>query len=121
MSATKHTPGPWKVSEHSWCETSIVAYGFDHGICGLDINHATEESQEADAALMAANARLIAAAPDLLAALADLMRHTNSIEVLGEWVAADINHTSERKLRAQVDACIATARAAIAKATGAAS
>lgn len=64
-----HTAGPWKVFEHSWAETSILADGFEHAICCLDINHATEESQEDDAAVMAANARLIAAAPDLLAAL----------------------------------------------------
>jgi len=66
---SKHTPGPWRVFEHSWCDTSIVADGFDHGICSLDINHATEETQEADEALMAANARLISAAPELLEAL----------------------------------------------------
>lgn len=65
----KHTPGPWKVFEASWCKTFITAPGFDHGICGLDINHATEESQESDSAQMAANARLIAAAPELLDAL----------------------------------------------------
>lgn len=64
--AQAHTPGPWRVFEHSWCNTSIVADGFDHGICSLDINHATEESQAADESLMAANARLIAAAPELL-------------------------------------------------------
>jgi len=69
MSGGKHTAGPWQVVEHSWCETSISAPNFDHGICCLDINHATEESQAADEALMAANARLIAAAPDLLEAL----------------------------------------------------
>lgn len=66
---SKFTPGPWKVLEHSWSDTSIVAEGFDHGICLLDINHATEESQAADEAVMAANARLISAAPDLLEAL----------------------------------------------------
>lgn len=69
MSNTKHTPGPWKVFNHSWSDTSIIAPGFDHGICCLDINHATEESQEADEEQMAANARLIAAAPDLLETL----------------------------------------------------
>lgn len=61
------TPGPWRAFEYSWCETSILANGFDHGICALDINHATEESQEADAAVMAANARLIAASPAMYA------------------------------------------------------
>ena len=66
MSTAKHAPGPWNAFNASWSETFITAPGFDHGICCLDINHATEESQEADEALMAANARLIAAAPDLL-------------------------------------------------------
>ena len=66
MIAAKHTPGPWNAFNASWSETFINAPGFDHGICCLDINHATEESQEAAEALMAANARLIAAAPDLL-------------------------------------------------------
>lgn len=64
-----HTPGPWHATNHSWCETSVLAQGFDHAICMLDINYATEESQMADEAQMAANARLIAAAPDMLAAL----------------------------------------------------
>jgi len=63
-----HTPGPWRAFNHSWSDTSILAHGFDHAICLLDINHATEGSQDADEALMAANARLIAAAPDLLEA-----------------------------------------------------
>ena len=94
MSA-QHTPGPWKVLEHSWSDTSIVAEGFDHGICLLDINHATEESQEADEALMAANARLISAAPDLLEALRGVLRVADRATV-------------------EFDA----ARAAIAKATG---
>ena len=80
MSA-KHTPGPWQAFNHSWSDTSIVAPGFDHGICCLDINHATEESQEADEAQMAANAALIASAPDLLAALALAVRQ-NSHDML---------------------------------------
>ena len=68
MSTAKHTPGPWKAFNASWSETFITAPGFDHGICCLDINHATESSQDADAAQMAENALLIAAAPDLLVA-----------------------------------------------------
>lgn len=63
-----HTPGPWTVLEHSWSDTSITAPSTPNAVCSLDINHATEESQEADEKLMAANARLIAAAPDLLKA-----------------------------------------------------
>jgi len=74
-----HTKGEWRVSPISWSETVILADGFDHGICCLDINHATEESQEADGKVMAANARLIAAAPDLLAAL------EYALEFLQDW------------------------------------
>lgn len=99
MSNAKHTPGPWKTFNRSWCETSICAPGFDHGICCLDINHATEESQEADEALMAANARLIAAAPDLLEAL----QLTLNAVCLAGW---------------EGDFCSEKARAAIYKATG---
>ena len=57
----QHTPEPWRVFSHSWSNTSVLADGFDHAICGLDINHATEESQESDEALMGANARRIVA------------------------------------------------------------
>ena len=64
------TPGPWRVFNHSWSDTSILAVDFDHAVCLLDINYATEESQEADEAVMAANARLIAACnPETMRAL----------------------------------------------------
>jgi hypothetical protein len=68
------TDGPWNVIEHSWLDASIIAPGFVHGICCLDINHATEESQDADGALMSANAAYIAAAnpSTITALLADL-------------------------------------------------
>jgi hypothetical protein len=65
----EHVPGPWRIVEHSWSRTGIYAGDFI-GIAALDIEHsATEETQDAQEAVMAANARLIAAAPDLLAAL----------------------------------------------------
>ena len=96
---SKHTPGPWRVFEHSWSDTSVLAEGFDHAVCLLDINHATEESQASDEALMAANARLIAAAPDLLEALQHAI----------DWLdAAGIAETMPVQVQA---------RAAIAKAT----
>jgi hypothetical protein len=94
----EHTKGEWRVSPVSWSETVIVADGFDHGICCLDINHATEESQEADGKVMAANAQLIAAAPDLLAALETLLNDPGQ-----DWIRS----TTWDK-----------ARAAIAKTTG---
>lgn len=106
----KPTPGPWSVCEHSWCETSIRAPSTDHALCRLDINHATEESQEADEAQMAANARLMAAAPELLEAA----------KLVLEWYEAEDNHSGTdfyqrmQMCRDSEDAI----RAAIAKATG---
>ena len=112
MSA-QHTPGPWKVLEHSWSDTSIVAEGFDHGICLLDINHATEESQEADEALMAANARLIAAAPDLLADLREAAATLRRYEVLHR-----AKGTTDSDAKAEVNAALAARfEATIAAAT----
>lgn len=96
------TPGPWRVFEHSWCDTSIGAPGTSNAICRLDINHATEESQEADEAQMAANARLIAAAPELLEALQRLSAQCERLRLPGQ------PETDAEK----------TARAVIAKATG---
>lgn len=96
------TPGPWRVFEHSWCDTSIGAPGTSNAICRLDINHATEESQEADEAQMAANARLIAAAPELLEALQRLSAQCTRLRL------PDQAETDAEK----------TARAVIAKATG---
>ena len=51
-------------------------------------------------------------------ALTKLLRHTNSIEVLGEWSATDTNISSGKKLRAEVDACIKEARAALTQTQG---
>lgn len=96
------TPGPWRVFEHSWCDTSIGAPGTSNAICRLDINHATEESQEADEAQMAANARLIAAAPELLEALQRLSAQCERLRM-----AWQLESDAER-----------TARAVIAKTTG---
>ena len=67
-----------------------------------------------------ANARLIAAAPELLSSLAAILRKLSTIEVLGEWEALGINHNLSKKERTAVNAAIDDARAAIARATGAA-
>lgn len=110
MSNVKHIPGPWRVFNHSWSATSILADGFDHAICLLDINHATEESQEADEALMAANARLIAAVPELLASAQAVIAWWN------EWAA---RQPQDDTIEAAEWSEFHTLRAAIAKATGA--
>lgn len=94
----KHTQGPWTAVNHSWCYTSISAPSTDNAICRLDINHATEESQDADEDQMAANANLIAAAPDLLALLVELVDIEGPVPGTSAWGDK--------------------ARAAIAKATG---
>ncbi len=112
MSAAKHTPGPWAVFEHSWCETSITAPNFDHAICALDINHATEDSQAGDEAQMAANARLIAAAP----ATAEMaMAFTMLVERL---IRGDLPDGIEPASESEVAAAMYELRAHIAKATG---
>lgn len=87
------TPGPWRVFNHSWSDTSILAADFDHAVCLLDINYATEESQDADEAVMAANARLIAAcnpeAMRTLLAEIDRLRASQSDGTSGGWISVD--------------------------------
>lgn len=112
VSEARHTPGPWKVAEHSWCETTIYAGG--RTIACLDINDATEETQEAMEALMAADARLIVAAPDLLQALGEYMQ---AVELYSIAMKDGINvHGAMSGLIGAE----ANANAAIAKATGSA-
>ena len=91
--STQHTPGPWKVKAHS---TAVLAGRKQ--ICS-NVNAASNlpVNMKDELEIAHANARLIAAAPDLL----------NALKVL-----ADV---AERK-GIPCDA----ARAAIAKATGAA-
>jgi hypothetical protein len=95
---SKHTPGPWHVSEE-WDGTSIKAGQFyvTHTIqsCGF---HPDDEDKE----ITQSNARLIAAAPDLLEALivmVDNFGSTSSDDVhgLGEARAAITKATGEAK------------------------
>jgi len=111
---SKHTPGPWVMTARD-CPTDGVAVSW----CidsPLRISIANGQSQEhlGEALGMQrteclANARLIAAAPDLLQALLNLV---------GTMCAAD-GSDIEADLDA-IDARVVEARAAIAKATGAA-
>jgi hypothetical protein len=98
-----HTPGPWKISQvenaitgeplEKWsvAEANPPNKHEPHGIISRN-----------DGYLTLADARLIAAAPDMLAALQDLIAYEDDEE--GFFLSGDANK----------------ARAAIAKATGAA-
>jgi hypothetical protein len=63
--AREATPGPWTPVEHSWANTSV--YAGDAPVTCLSIDYeATEETQDALSAVVAANAAHIAAwSPDI--------------------------------------------------------
>ena len=109
----KFTAGPW--------ETNPDSYGGDPDdyliTCLMDDNamHVAVVCNENPC--VEANAVLIAAAP-ILSALKGILRRLGDIEAIGEWSALDVNHGMSKKLRSNVDADIAIARAAIAKALG---
>ena len=90
MTKAQHTPGFWFVAQGRVCAQDGTV------VCDARSRHAEAERD--------ANARLIAAAPELLAAL------EKTAAVFG-WQSPNANPT--------VDAAIAAARAAIAKAKGA--
>jgi len=66
MSETKHTPGPWKISDGAILCQNVNAYGNFH-IARFDRGDSDNTGEDL------ANARLIAAAPELLAALKDTL------------------------------------------------
>ena len=87
----KHTPGPWHIYP-DYAE-SYIESGTGYEVCQVMTNHPKNADTQA------ANARLIAAAPELLDALQ---------AALDDYAGIDINLNWQE-----------TARAAIAKATGA--
>jgi hypothetical protein len=100
MSEIKHTPGPWFFSgKNPDCEVRYVSLCIDEPFMAeiATLYHGEGEEQEA-------NARLIAAAPEMLEALMALN------DLRGAWSPPDD----------VIKAAWAKARAAIAKATGAA-
>lgn len=97
MTATMHTPGPWKVG-------TLRKSGHTRSVTILP--PVVVSSFGAFDADLEANARLIAAAPELLAALQAIARTSCHIE-----------EGNQGPLRAWSECC-AIARAAIAKATG---
>ena len=93
MNEAKHTLGPWVAAEGNNRGHVMTLNG------GYAIHEHPDFSSIGDRSQITANARLIAAAPDLLDALQCLMDHFD---------------------KASYDAAFEKARAAIAKATGAA-
>ena len=114
--STEHTPGPWvAMGRYVFAGKDCI------GICDTD---------NAPPARMEANARVMAAAPDLLAALKDLLGDQPFIQETGDPQAAFFHCIHcEREYGAGMDESAddcdddcpgMIARAAIAKATGAA-
>lgn len=75
-----------------------------------DMKHMYESLNGEAAARVRADAR----AERLREALRDLLGQTNNIEVLGEWSALDVNLTTSKKMRAEVDKIIARCRDCLA-------
>lgn len=122
MSEINHTPGPWSYQEISDAYTHIVRDASGRGI----IVYAPQSSSP----VSEANARLCAAAPDLLAALNVAIKAlTRLAETPGcgcsfpcrcngaEWTQIELEGRMDVAMEALKDI---EARAAIAKATGAA-
>ena len=101
--STQHTPGPWSVGSNHHAQTFVRACDFQ---VALLCDGKPPE--------IAANARLIAAAPELLVALTELLPEYKAF-------VADCGHDPSVGIDCSADfGRIEKARAAIAKATGAA-
>ena len=99
MTATKHTPGPWRYEGAEVWATAPMRFNLT--TAGTPMIATLCKHEDADGGFpVEANARLIAAAPELLEALEEMVK-------AGEFEDWD----------GRCD-CIADARAAIAKATG---
>lgn len=97
---TKHTPGPWKLSESA---SRVILGKSEHsGLMGVCV------MQNAQSEHYDANARLIAAAPDMLTALEELFKHCAMIHKYG----------GEASNVREADRAQQLALAAIAKARG---
>lgn len=110
--STKHTAGPWKASTRAMLQ-SIAVWQDDRCVATVNVYNNDELTA-------AENARLIAAAPELLEALnAILNAEADSIHVGYDSGPGGGNYVYADALRLDNE-CFAKARAAIAKATGAA-
>lgn len=70
LTETKHTPGPWELTEHEDSPEYIVCGGPEEKyVCTVRVHQIPREMGLYDEPERKANAKLIAAAPDLLKAL----------------------------------------------------
>jgi hypothetical protein len=115
---TKHTPGPWRVSEGMTPDTLLVRDD-EHGIAQVWAAYRPDGPLEVGT--KEANARLIAAAPELLEELRNCVRHNADIldNCLFPAHGLKANLTPEQALwREKIKKWNTETRAAIAKATG---
>ncbi|MCO5109981.1 MAG: hypothetical protein M9929_03940 [Burkholderiaceae bacterium] len=98
-----HTPGPWRAEYTNDARLSKVV------VAAESANGSTAVIGQCAGPDKESNARLIAAAPDLLTALWNLRRC---------MLAQDMANGAVRFSEEEYGACMAAARAAIAKATG---
>lgn len=114
MSEAKHTFGPWEVNTAGATKNGIFVYDEIYVYapdCGVDdIAIAADIADPLTGQPSIANARLIACAPDLLAALTEYIAAADNSMTADDDIAAMIRFGDANK----------AARAAIAKATGAA-
>ena len=124
MTDTTHTPGPWLVAD-----TTVYSLQSDgHVLVNRFSAHVQtgigRDAQRTPLAELEANARLMAASPDLLAALRD------ALVVIDDYLAYEHDgdpNEEDARLMGEMDindyardGRLAAARAAIARATGAA-
>jgi hypothetical protein len=100
--STKHTPGPWTVSDEKDDDgfTVTVLYGQRQWVHAIGQPWVHEKIATLECEGTAPDARLIAAAPDLLAAL----------ERLYAWVDNNVAYGLPDKERAGIDATLAKAK-----------
>ena len=104
---SRHTAGPWRVSQRS--NNMIDILHGDRQPGAITAALCRVQARQSWIAEAEANARLIAAAPDMLQALHSLLRHAERVnEVLGQ----------ECGVRFVDDGPLGMARAAIERATG---
>lgn len=119
MRNTHHTPGPLKIVNHSWRDTSIVD-NTGEVVCLLSVHEKISEYDLADEkAKQAANAHLLRSAPELKEALKFACKYILQDPETIRWISREMTEMGERCGQHQADKIVCdTLQAAIAKAEG---